>query len=94
MLRCLLSLTLLLVGPSLAWSQRDGSADASADDKGTYLGVLFAPVPDVVYDQLPQLERQRGVVVSFVLPDSPAAKAGLRRNDILLQYDDHKVRDC
>jgi len=94
MLRCLLSLTLLLVGPSLAWSQREASADTSADDKGTYLGVLFAPVPDVVYAQLPQLERARGVVVSYVLPDSPAAKAGLRRNDILLQYDDHKVRDC
>ena len=62
--------------------------------EGTYLGVLFASVPDVVYDQVPQLDRNRGVVVSYVIPDSPAAKAGLRRNDILLQYDDHKLRDC
>jgi len=40
------------------------------------------------------LPRGQGVVVTHVLPDSPAAKAGLRRHDILLSYDDQKIRDC
>jgi hypothetical protein len=35
-----------------------------------------------------------GVLITHVLPGSPAAKAGLRRNDILLRYDRVKVRDC
>jgi hypothetical protein len=34
------------------------------------------------------------VLVTHVLADSPAASAGLRRNDILLRYDDEKIRDC
>jgi hypothetical protein len=94
MARFLLSLAgLLTLGLAPAWSQKDAPAPPP-EDKGTYLGVLFAPVPDVVYDQVPQLPRGCGVVVSHVLPESPAAKAGLRRNDILLQYGDQKVRDC
>src|SRR5262249_50665077 len=32
--------------------------------------------------------------ITHVLPDSPAAKAGLRRNDFVLEYDGLKVRDC
>jgi hypothetical protein len=93
--RCLASLALLLtLGTAPGWSQKEGTARPQTEDRGTYLGVLFAPVPEVVYDQLPQLPREQGVVVSHVLPDSPAAKAGLRRNDILLLYGDEKVRDC
>jgi membrane-associated protease RseP (regulator of RpoE activity) len=65
-----------------------------SEEKGTYLGVLISPVPEVLYDQLPELPRDQGVVVAHVLPDSPAAVAGLRRHDILLVYGDEKVRDC
>lgn len=67
---------------------------AAKTDKGTYLGVLFSPIPEAVLDQLPQLPRNQGVLVTHVLPDSPAASAKLRRNDILLQYGDQKIRDC
>jgi len=35
----------------------------------------------------------RGVVVTHVLPDSPAARADLRRGDILLEYDHKSIRD-
>jgi membrane-associated protease RseP (regulator of RpoE activity) len=95
MMRYLLSLALLLtLGLSPGLSQKEGNAQPQVEQKGTYLGILFAPVPDVVYDQVPQLPREHGVLVSHVLPDSPAAKAGLRRNDILLQYDNDNVRDC
>jgi PDZ domain len=65
-----------------------------ADEKGTFLGVLFSPVPEALYDQLPHLPRNQGVLVTHVLPDSPASTADLHRNDILLQYQDEKIRDC
>jgi hypothetical protein len=95
MMRPFLSVALLLtLGLSAGWAQKESTAQPPAEERGTYLGVLFAPVPDIVYDQLPQLRRDRGVVISHVLPDSPATKAGLRHNDILLQYGDEKVRDC
>ncbi len=71
-------------------------ADPAPDaDKGAaYLGVLFGPVSEALYDQLPQLPRDQGVLVTQVLADSPAEKAGLRRNDILLQYNEKKILDC
>jgi hypothetical protein len=62
--------------------------------QGTYLGALFAPIPEVVWDQLPSLPRGQGVLVTHVLPDSPAETAALKRNDIILTYADTKVRDC
>ena len=66
----------------------------SDEEKGTYLGVLISPVPEVLYDQVPDLPRNQGVMVTHVLPESPAAQAGLRRHDVLLEYNDDKIRDC
>jgi hypothetical protein len=66
----------------------------AAQDGAAYLGVLFGPLSDAFYDQLPQLPHDRGVLVTHVLADSPAEKVGLRRNDILLQYGDKAIRDC
>jgi len=48
------------------------------------------PVPDVVRAQLP-LAPGEGVVISHVAPASPAAKAGLEANDILLRFDDQII---
>jgi hypothetical protein len=64
------------------------------DEKGTFLGALFAPVPEALYAQLAELPRGAGVLVTHVLPDSPAARADLRRHDILLRYDGTRIRDC
>jgi hypothetical protein len=64
------------------------------EEKGTFLGALFSPVPEPLYDHLPHLPRNQGVLVTHVLPDSPAARADLRRHDILYQYDDTRIRDC
>jgi hypothetical protein len=66
----------------------------AAEEKGTYLGVLFSAVPEVLYSQLPALPHGNGVVANFILPESPAAQAGLQRHDILLQYDDVRIKDC
>lgn len=64
------------------------------EEKGTYLGALFCPVPEALYDHLPQLARNQGVLVTHILPESPASRADLRRHDILLRYDDKPIRDC
>lgn len=88
MKRCAL-LLLLLALPCSARAQRE----SVPDDKGTFLGVLFCPIPEALLDHLPQLPRAGGVLITHVLPDSPAARAGVRRHDILLQYDGRKIRD-
>lgn len=63
-------------------------------EKGTYLGTLFCPIPEALLDHLPQLPREGGVMITHVLPNSPASAAKLQRHDILLQYNDVKIRDC
>ncbi len=81
---------------SAGYGRTRAAAEPRAEtDKGAaYLGVLFGPVSEALYDQLPQLPRGQGVLVTQVLADSPAEKAGLRRNDILLQYNDKKIHNC
>src|SRR5438874_240459 len=64
-----------------------------ADEKGPYLGVLFCPIPEALLDHLPQLPRDAGVLITHILPDSPAATAGLRKHDVLLQFNLEKIRD-
>ncbi len=81
----LLSMPLLRAQPAPAQAK---------SEKGTYLGVLFSPIPDALYDQVPNLPRNQGALVTHVLPDSPAARAELLRHDILLKYGDAKIRDC
>jgi hypothetical protein len=87
--RLALAFSCLWLVPALAPAQ-----SLRAEEKGTFLGALFAPVPEALYDHLPALPRNRGVLVTHVLPDSPAARAELRRHDVLYQYDDTPIRDC
>lgn len=47
-----------------------------------FLGVETSPVPSVVTEQL-GLTKGFGLVVDYVVPDSPAAAAGVQKNDIL-----------
>jgi hypothetical protein len=60
-------------------------------EKGTYLGILVAPISESLYAQLPQLPSKQGVLVTHILPDSPAARVNLRRHDILLRYDETAI---
>ncbi len=53
----------------------------------TFLGVETSPVPPVVCDQL-ALAKGFGLVVDYVVPDSPAAAAGMQQNDILKMLND------
>src|SRR5256886_10795760 len=53
----------------------------------TFLGVETSQVPDVVSEQL-GLVKGLGLVVEYVVPDSPAASAGIQQNDILKLLND------
>ncbi|MBA2243206.1 MAG: PDZ domain-containing protein, partial [Chthoniobacterales bacterium] len=53
----------------------------------TYLGVETSSVPSVVAEQL-GLAKGFGLVVDYVVPDGPAAAAGLQANDILKMLND------
>ena len=56
------------------------------DEKGPFLGALFASRGEAG-------NRLRGAVLTHILPGSPAARADLRRNDVVLEYDRKVVRD-
>jgi hypothetical protein len=88
------SLRILLVSVLLVAIARPCVAAPLEEGQGTYLGILFGPVVEALYDQLPQLPRQHGVLVTRVLPESPAATADLHRHDIILNYDGQAIRDC
>jgi hypothetical protein len=64
--------------------------EVRTDEKGTYLGALFGPRPA----ENKTSPAARGVIITRVLPDSPAARADLRRNDVVLQYNRDTVRDA
>lgn len=53
----------------------------------TYLGVETSDVPHVVSEQL-GLAKGFGLVVDYVVPDGPAAAAGVQQNDILKMLND------
>jgi len=55
-----------------------------------YLGVQFAPVPP---DAKEQLKLGHGVQVGMVIPNSPAARAGIQTGDILLEYGGQAIAD-
>ncbi len=60
--------------------------------KRAYLGVILQPVDKELSDAL-SLEKQEGILISEVMKDSPAAKAGLENGDIILQYNDKTVKN-
>jgi S1-C subfamily serine protease len=64
---------------------------ASSDEDGSgWLGVEIGEVTTEKAKDL-KLTAQRGVVVMDVEPDGPAAKAGLKENDVITQYDGQVV---
>jgi hypothetical protein len=93
----------------------DGRGDTTR--QGTYLGVLFSPVPQAQFlhncqrlarpflgplatptedlaARLPPIPGTQGVRITHVLPNSPADKVDLRRDDVLLCYNGAVIRDC
>lgn len=58
-----------------------------------YVGVITQPPPPVLGAQL-GLKEGFGLVVVDVLPDSPAAKAGLKRHDVVTKFNDQQLVDA
>jgi predicted nucleic acid-binding Zn-ribbon protein len=56
----------------------------------TFLGVETSEVPRVLSEQL-NLPRGFGVVVDYVVPNSPAATAGLQRSDVIRMLNDQII---
>lgn len=55
-----------------------------------WLGVSIQPVTPELAKAL-NLPKEEGALVAQVLPDSPAAKAGLKAGDVIVEYDGHAV---
>ncbi len=60
---------------------------------GGYLGVYLGDVNEDRAKEL-SLKEIRGVVVGRVEEGSPAAKIGLRENDVILAFNQQRVRNC
>ena len=63
------------------------AVDAGPAKSVTWLGVAADEVSEELRAQLP-IEPGTGLVVRSVIPDSPAAKAGLQKSDVLTKLDD------
>jgi serine protease Do len=70
--------------------QENGNVFVSPDENSGWLGVEIGEVTSEKAKEL-KLPEVRGVVVASVETDSPAAKAGLKQNDVILEYDGHAV---
>jgi len=57
-----------------------------------WIGVMCAPADEALRAQLNQAE-DVGVVVQDIVPDSPAAKAGLKKFDVIVAAGDRKIGD-
>src|SRR5438477_8148956 len=66
---------------------RDHERDKGPKVPVTFLGVETSSVPRVVSEQL-NLPKGFGLVVDYVVPDGPAAAAGLQQNDIIKMFND------
>ena len=60
--------------------------------KRGWVGVSYQSVTDDIADSF-GLDRARGVLVANVVADGPAAKAGLKRNDIIVSFAGQEVLD-
>jgi len=83
--------SVLLCGCLLLWVL--GSALYAQDERG-YMGVELdsAPLPDLLIKHL-GLEAGQGVRIRNIVVGSPADKAGLERDDLIISFQDKKVTD-
>jgi membrane-associated protease RseP (regulator of RpoE activity) len=75
----------------MGWQGQTRAEEKNATH-GAHLGVVVEKVPDAVRSQLPnQLADGQGILIVNVAKDSPAGKAGIQANDILLTFGDQKL---
>lgn len=64
----------------------------SSNVSSSYLGVAVVPLDDEMSSEL-KLRDGQGALVRWVAEGSPASKAGIRPNDIILQFNGHDIND-
>jgi serine protease Do len=74
-------------------SRLTGSMLAFDDDESGWLGVQIADVDAGKVKEL-KLPAERGVLVTEVEADSPAAKAGLKVNDVVTEYNGQRIESA
>jgi hypothetical protein len=79
--------TIKIQGPETVKILSNGGSAQIAANPAPWLGVAPDEVSEEVRAQLP-LEEGMGLILRNVTPDSPAAKAGLQKNDVLVKFDD------
>lgn len=60
-------------------------------DRG-YLGVLIQSIDEQIASSL-GLQEPRGAMVTKVLPDGPAGKAGIKTGDLILEFNGEKIKN-
>jgi len=82
--------TLLAVPAFSAAAVTEGPA--ATTQARAYLGVLLEPVPHPLRAQLGAvLPPAQGIMIERVMADSPAARAGLKSYDVVVDYNDQKL---
>jgi C-terminal processing protease CtpA/Prc len=77
--------------PDLAGDDDDDQVSVLLDaDGSSWLGVELREVTSETAKEL-KLPAERGVVLSSIVPDSPAAKAGLKENDVVTEINGQRV---
>ena len=77
--------------PALADDDDDDQVSVLLDaDGSSWLGVELHEVTSETTKEL-KLPAERGVVLSSIVPDSPAAKAGLKENDVVTEINGQRI---
>jgi membrane-associated protease RseP (regulator of RpoE activity) len=75
--------------------QQNATAQAQKNERA-FLGVAFQPVPKALESQLstafPDLARGTGAMITNVMPNSPAAKAGIKPYDIVTEINHQSLK--
>ncbi len=73
------------------WAATSSSSNSSGKTQA-YLGIGVETLPQALISQMPKaFSEGSGVLVADVATDSPADKAGLKVNDVLVTYDDQRL---
>jgi len=72
---------------------REQESHERAERHDYWIGVQCSPVEDPALRAQLGLERHEGIIVDDVLPEGPAAKAGLKRFDVLVSAGGSRLRN-